>query len=200
MPPLRPVLSFSAPGSRVTVSLAGSKGGGPKSCGGGGCDDDDDEEEDAEEAETIRSLFRRGRGRATTETATAAAAGAAGKQCGRRGAALRPATRKLALPVLDPPEVDAAAPLRARVAASGMGRTTRRKSEKRERDRRSSDKDERKSAKLSLSLLLLPLPLFGAMRLALPPEQKSRALTRRYAPRLKSRARARPNLPQEVAK
>lgn len=104
------------------MSLAGSNGGGPKSCGGGGCDEDEDEDDDEDaEAKTRKSLLRRCglRGRAATETATAA--GAAGGQCGRRGDALRPATRKLAFPVFVPPEVDAAAPLRTRAAASGMG-------------------------------------------------------------------------------
>ena len=104
------------------MSFAGSNGGGPKSCGGGGCDDEEGE------AETIRSRLRgRGRGRATeTEPATAAAEETAGElQCGRRRAAalrLLATQKKLVLPLFDPPDVDAAAPLRARAAASGMGR------------------------------------------------------------------------------
>ena len=157
--------SFLAPGSRVTVSLVGSNGGGPKSCGGGGCDDDEEEDEAEDEAETIRrSLFRqrRGRGRATTETATAAAAGAAGEQCGRRRASLRPATRKLALPAFGPPEVDAAAPLRARAAASGMSRERpgRKAREKREIEGRATTTKKKKRQKFCLcfspSLCLFP--------------------------------------------
>lgn len=176
MPPPRPrllLLSFSAPESRVTVSLAGSNGGGPKSCGGGGCD-----EEEAE-AETIRSeLLRRrgGRGRASeTETATAAAKEAAGGQCGRRRAALRPATRKLSLPVFHPPEVDAATPLRARAAASGMGRDGRaqvgEESAREIEEGRASD--EAKKRRVVIRLFSLSLALRRATRLALPPGQRA---------------------------
>jgi len=104
--------------------LAGSNGGGPKSCGGGGCDEEEFEEEAEEEAETIRSLsLRRGRGRvATAEAAEAAAVAEAGERIGGGRAALRPATRQLALPAIDAPDVDAAAPERARAAeARGIG-------------------------------------------------------------------------------
>ena len=94
---------------------------------------------------------------------------------------------------------------RRRGAAEGAGSgerhepgTTGAQSAREERDRRSSDDDKEKKAPEVLSLLFsFSLPLSEAIRLALPPEQKSRALTRRYAPRLKSRAR---NTPESASR
>lgn len=128
--------TLATPGRRVTVSLAGSNGGGLKSCGGGGCCDDEDDgaEEGEEEAETrTDSLCRRPRrGREKRAVVVAVAVAVAAAWLAFAAAAVaddgRNATdaKNALLPPLQgdtvAPDVDAASPLRTRAAGMAFFR------------------------------------------------------------------------------